>query len=111
VRNISQAPDKSNEDNSASQSNGTSNQLAQQYNSLANQNARDLAKITQLNSTAGDDGFTLGRAGFGGTGLASGAAYANGAVARQETFGASANLNPLGVINTQSKRPSKEETV
>ena len=31
--------------------------------------------MTQLNSTAADGGFPVGRAGFGGTGLASGAAY------------------------------------
>lgn len=35
-----------------------------------------------MNSTAGENGFPVGRAGYGGTGLASGAAYANGAVAR-----------------------------
>lgn len=53
----------------------------------------------------------MGRAGFGGPGLASGAAYANGAVVRQGTLDGKDSLNPLGVINTQQKRPSKEETV
>lgn len=64
-----------------------------------------------MNSTTGENGFPAGRAGYGGTGLASGAAYANGAVARQGTFEGSNSLNPLGVINTAQKRPPKEETV
>jgi|688.fasta_scaffold140003_1 hypothetical protein len=65
-----------------------------------------------MNSTTGESGFTGGKAGYGGTGLASGAAYANGGVQRQGTFeGSSSNMNPLGVVNTAQKRPPKEETV
>lgn len=80
---MSNVPDRSHEnskENIVQQS--SNNQLTGHYNSLANANARDLAKLTRLDTTVGDSGFPVGRAGYGGTGLASGAAYANGAIAR-----------------------------
>lgn len=108
MRAASNVPDRGSESGTNQQA--SSNQLAGQYNSLANQNARDLAKLTRLDTTVGDNGFPAGRAGFGGPGLASGAAYANGGVVRQQTL-EKESLNPLSMVNTQQKRPSKEETV